>query len=255
MENGRKGIMTNVKHKESDEAKHFAEVLEKTGHTWWGNKTKVGQYRQDYRAELSINYFSPSTEDTILDLGCGIGIFSYRLANANCKIVGIDITKESIDYANEHLKKDNITYIVGSAYSLPFKNDSIDYVTGNAVLHHFDLSQALPEIMRVLKPGGKLAFFEPNMLNPQIYLEKNVRFIGKALENSEDETAFFKNGIKKELLNYDFVSVEVIPIDFMHPIFPGILLSPLKIANFLLERTPCIKEIAGSLFVRGQKQH
>jgi len=245
--------MNNLKACETTEAEHFKNLLESTGGTWWGNKTVVGQYRQDLRARLAIDFFKPASEELILDLGCGVGIFTVRLAKANCKVLGIDITPASIEYAKKIYSADNISYEVGSAYELPLEDNSVNYVTGNAVLHHFDLEEALPEIFRVLTPGGKLIFFEPNMLNPQIFIEKNIKIVGKILQNTQDETAFYKNNIKNCLLENGFKQVIVQPFDFMHPIVPGIFLKPLKTINFILERVPLIREFAGSLIIKGLK--
>lgn len=239
---------------ETSEAQHFEQVLEQTGNTWWGNKTQVGQYRQEYRADILFKFFKANENKVILDLGCGIGEFSIKLASrCDSKVIGIDITEASINYASKHNQLENIEYITGSAYDIPLKAETVDLVAGNAVLHHFNLEKAMPEIKRVLKPGGLLIFFEPNMLNPQIYLEKNVRFIGKALQNSEDETAFYKKAIKTEIVSFGFSQVEVIPFDFMHPIVPGVFLGPLKMLNSVLEKTPFVKEISGSLIIKASK--
>lgn len=246
--------MNSFQENENNEARHFEKVLEETGNTWWGNKTKVGKYRQEYRADIVFQHFNPETSSIILDLGCGIGEFSIQLARRTTeKVIGVDITEASINCARQINHKSNIDYMVASAYELPFDNSSIDLVTGNAVLHHFHLEKAMPEIKRVLKPGGMLLFFEPNMLNPQIYAEKNIRFIGKPLQNSEDETAFFKRDIQAEVVSFGFSKVEVTPIDFMHPILPGVLLSPLKVLNSILEKTPIVKEFAGSLIIKARK--
>lgn len=245
--------MKNAQERDIKEAEHFKDILDSTGTTWWGNKTIVGQYRQDRRADLALTFFNPSKGDTILDLGCGVGIFTVKLAKTSATIIGIDITEASIQFAQKNNLKDNIEYITGSAYNLPFEDNSIDYITGNAVLHHFDLNKALPEMKRILKEGGKIIFFEPNMLNPQIFLEKKVRCIGKMLQNTEDETAFYKKEIQNILIKLGFVDVQVTPFDFMHPIIPGVFLQPLKLLNCVLEKTPIVREIGGSLIIKASK--
>ena len=55
-----------------------------------------------------------------------------------------------------------------------------------------EIEEALRDIYRVLKPGGTIYFTEPNMLNPQIAMQKNIPWIKRKLGDSPDETAFFR---------------------------------------------------------------
>lgn len=245
--------MIDLNNQEQQEAAHFKRLLEKSGNTCWSNFTKIGLYRQQLRANLAIDFFQPTSEETIVDVGCGVGYISCFLANSPAKVIGIDITPESIEKAKEIYPKENLEFLLGSIYKLPFEDSSIDFIAGNAVLHHIELSVAVPEILRILKPNGKFIFFEPNMLNPQVYVEKNVKIVGKWLQNTETETAFFKNQIKKDLTELGLKNVEVVPFDFVHPGFPGFCLEPLKMLTNVLEKTPLVKEIAGSLKISATK--
>ena len=83
--------------------------------------------------------------------------------------------------------------------ALPFRSGAFDAVVGNAVLHHLRLDRAVPELLRVVRPGGAICFAEPNMLNPQVFLERNVRWIGRLLDNSPGETAFVRWRLRREL--------------------------------------------------------
>ena len=91
------------------------------------------------------------------------------------------------------------------------------------------------------------------MLNPQIALEENIRFIGKVLQNSEDETAFFRWSLGRMLDATGFQDVSVKPFDFLHPIIPNVLTNVMDSMGRWLERIPIVKEISGSLMVRGSK--
>ena len=86
----------------------------------------------------------------------------------------------------------NVQYQIQNAYALSYSERVFDSVVGSSVLHHLEIKEALRDIYRVLKPGGTIYFTEPNMLNPQIAIQKNIPWIKRKLGDSPDETAFFR---------------------------------------------------------------
>ena len=96
----------------------------------------------------------------ILDMGCGSGRFTIALAQLGAKMVtGIDLGKTGIlvgRKVSEKLNLQNIKFLEGNVTSLPFENDSFDFVFSKGVLHHTgNLEKGLDEYYRVLKKGGK----------------------------------------------------------------------------------------------------
>jgi ubiquinone/menaquinone biosynthesis C-methylase UbiE len=186
----------------------------------------------------------------VLELGCGTGYFTKEIAKTGASVVAIDISPDMIRLALSYLNElENVECVIGNAYDLVFPDRSFDYVIGSSVLHHLDIAKALKEIHRVLKPDGKIRFTEPNMLNPQIALQKNIPYIKRKLGDSPDETAFFKCQIKRLLIRNDFHQIQITPFDFLHPAIPASMISFVKGVEHFLERTPLIKGISGSLFI------
>ncbi len=177
-----------------------------------------------------------------------------RLAKSRASVTGIEIAPKQVAIANQKLSHfPNVKIIEGDVTRLPFEDKSFDAVVGNAVLHHFELNSTLPELYRILKPGGHFFFTEPNMMNPQIAIEKNIKFIGKKLQNSPDETAFFRWRIARRLKGIGFQSVNVTPFDFLHPGVPDGWISAVDRLSHLLENIPIVKEIGGSLQIYGRR--
>ena len=124
---------------------------------------------------------------------------------------------------------------------------------GSSVLHHLNPKSALIEAYRVLSSGGEVAFTEPNMLNPQIALQKNIFLVKKMMGDSPDETAFTSWQVRRLLKEIGFVQVDVKPYDFLHPLVPKPLVSFVDKLGRFIEKIPIIREIAGSLFISGCK--
>src|SRR4029434_9789677 len=101
----------------------------------------------------------------------------------------IELSPRQVALAKSRLQRfPTLDVQAGDAGRLPYPDRSMDAVFGFSVLHHVDLEPTLAEMRRVLRPGGMIWFSEPNMLNPQVAVEKNVRVIGRWLQNSDDET-------------------------------------------------------------------
>ncbi len=188
----------------------------------------------------------------MLEPGAGNGEFSRRLTMTGARIVALELSPKQARLGHARLvDKNNLHFVVGDVGRLPCPDKTFHAVIGCSVLHHFPMPASLNEFVRVLRPGGCLLFSEPNMLNPQIALEKNIPFIGRRLDNSPDETAFFRWQISKMLEQHHFRNVHVMPFDFLHPITPNKCLGvAFRISKFL-DRIPIIREFAGSLLIYG----
>lgn len=91
------------------------------------------------------------------------------------------------------------------------------------------------------------------MLNPHVFVIKNVKFIKKYVGEVPHETAFTKWQLKKLFNNNGFRDVKVLPFDFLHPYLPGFIVRIAERFCILLEETFLIREISGSLIVNAKK--
>jgi SAM-dependent methyltransferase len=99
----------------------------------------------------------------VLDVGCGTGRLAAALAErALCRVWAVDPSPEMLEVARRHVPR-GVGLKLGSAESLPFRDNWFERVTMRLVLHLVDRGRALAEARRVLGPGGRLALatFDP----------------------------------------------------------------------------------------------
>jgi len=105
-------------------------------------------------------------EMKVLDVGCGVGGPSrFLAAQYGCHVTGIDITEEfcktARDLAERVRLRDHLTYRQADALDLPYKNEEFDAVwTQHVQMNIEDKPRFYAELFRVLKPGGKLGFYD-----------------------------------------------------------------------------------------------
>ncbi|MFZ0339444.1 MAG: methyltransferase domain-containing protein [Terracidiphilus sp.] len=100
----------------------------------------------------ALEWLAPQAGERILDLGCGDGQLTERIAATGAVVTGIDASPNMVAAARAR----GIDAKEGSAESLPFPDQSFDAVFSNAVLHWVRGQDAMmTEVRRVLRPGGR----------------------------------------------------------------------------------------------------
>ena len=101
----------------------------------------------------------PNRNDlTVLDLGSGTGFFTELLASRYQQVIGLDISKNMLQFAQEN-RNNAIHWLEADAYKIPLQDNSVDFIYSNLMIQWCEpLDTVLNEVMRVLKPGGLFAF-------------------------------------------------------------------------------------------------
>lgn len=235
-----------------NEIEHGKKLLAEGAEGVWNWDSPAGKRRADRRAQYFIDLAKVKPGGQVLEIGCGTGLFTRKFYSATkADITAIDISEELLTEARKLLPE--AAFKTDDAMKMSFQNDTFDVVFGSSVLHHLEFVSALNEIYRVLKPGGRMIFAEPNMINPQIFIQKNIPFIKKWLGDSPDETAIVRWTFSKLMMSKGFKQVKIFPYDFLHPIVPKPLISTVEVIGKLIEKVPLAREIAGSVIIFGEK--
>src|SRR5579875_1637430 len=104
----------------------------------------------------------PRPHERVLDVGAGSGLLALAVASGVSEVIAVDRSPAMCRHLAERaaaLALDNVTVVEADAACLPLPDDSIDLALSNYCLHHLDDAgkrQALRELARVLRPGGRV---------------------------------------------------------------------------------------------------
>jgi len=212
--------------------------------------------RLERRADYIISQFTSTQNIEVLEIGCGMGIMANMLAaKTTAKVLGVDLCEPFIEAARKEFNNPRLSFeIMDFNKAEDFINRKFDYIIGNGILHHlyYYLDSALVNIRKLLKPGGKMIFLEPNIYNPYVSLIfKNSYFRRKAaLEPTE--MAFSKRFIVEKLQTAGYKNIKVEYKDFLLPGIPKIFVKPSIVVGGIAEKMPLIKKISQSIFISAE---
>lgn len=128
----------------------------------WREST-LGQITDAVEQDLILELVGPPAGLRILDVGCGDGVLALELAGRGAQVTGVDASPRMIAIARKRARRDgrDVDFKIAKAEALPFASGTFDVVVAITVLCFIeDTAAALREMIRVLKPGGRLVIGE-----------------------------------------------------------------------------------------------
>lgn len=135
----------------------------------------------------------PVSDKDVLELGCGGGELTERLVELGARVTALDASSGQLAVAQRRVTAAhpgaNVQFVAAPAEATGLASDAFDVIVGKWILHHIDLERAVPEIARLLRPGGRGVFYENHDRNPILALSRRhlagrlgVRRFGTATE-------------------------------------------------------------------------
>jgi SAM-dependent methyltransferase len=149
----------------------YADTYQQAVNDAIGTSGETVEYFARLKADQVAKFFDRELPCRALDFGCGTGLSTRALATAlgpQASIIGVDPSAESVAVARR-LASEGVVHDILAASSIPLETDSVDVAVASCVFHHIDRSEHarwLSELVRVVRPGGRVFIFEHNPYNP-----------------------------------------------------------------------------------------
>src|SRR4030042_14172 len=128
-----------------------------------GEPSYIWRAGQERRLQMILSAAGSRLAGRMLENGCGVGMYMQHLAPHVGSIIGLDYELDRAYEAHTH----SPLLINAACEELPFITASFDVILSHEVLEHVsDDRIALEEMVRVLKPGGVIVLFVPNLGYP-----------------------------------------------------------------------------------------
>jgi dolichol-phosphate mannosyltransferase len=228
--------------------------MERAREAYWRAYPKTSPYKLRWRAMTVKHCFHVLPGETILEVGAGSGLWTEHLSAVlkNRNPIVAAIFNRDFEASENWKRLSNVEpRFIRDLETLP--PESFDYVVGTAILCHNRFPENLKAILRLLKPGGQILFFENNLLNPQVFLKNAFPAVGRAFGNAKCQVGMRKFQFLRNASHQGFVEIDVIPYDIIHPRLPKALISRVQSLAFVFEQAPLIRDLCGTLYLWASK--
>ncbi|WP_033398078.1 class I SAM-dependent methyltransferase [Desulfospira joergensenii] len=130
-------------------------------------ETPPGRLIKKYESELLLELLDPLPGETILDVGCGTGIFTRDVMARGPRVTGVDLSEPMLRMAVDRSMEKNFNGICADMCALPFEDKIFDKVLSmTAIEFVLDAKKAVDELNRVTRKGGCIVLTTLNSLSP-----------------------------------------------------------------------------------------
>ena len=230
-------------------------AMELTREAYWRRYPVTSPIKLHWRAATVRHCLHVLPGEGLLELGAGSGLWTKPLTEVlhgeNPITAAVFDPALAWQASARGLERTKIALINDLRTDL--EPESFDYVVGTAILCHDRYAENLREIHRLLKPGGRLLFFEANYWNPQVLVKSLVPAIGRRAGHASCQIGMRKYRLMQAASRQGFTDVEIVPYDIVHPRTPRRLVSALQETAFILEHVPGVREMCGTLYIWAKK--
>ena len=224
---------------------------ERASDRYWTRKDPIRNMRCWWRAATVRHLLHLLPGETILELGCGSGTLTRAIVGVSRR--ECPVTAATFDLDNDlawisDVQPSTVGVRLG-AFPGPLEGREFDYVIASNLLDQAVAAPLLTEALKLLKPGGRLLFFETNPWNPVFQLRRQLSRVFPFLRRGDERALPDRVQIYELLSELGFIAIGTICYDFLYPPIPRWSLAALRPLSLVMENTPVVKLLAGTILV------
>ncbi|MGE3820415.1 MAG: glycosyltransferase [Isosphaeraceae bacterium] len=230
---------------------------ERVSDRYWSRNDPLNAQRMLWRSQTVRQMFHVLPGETILELGCGSGHLTRALlatTRGECPVTAASFlpdVEQSPPGPRAAGAQAELVRLEGFPGALSGRR--FDYVVATNLLDLNSAPAVLREVMALLKPGGRLLFFETNPWNPMFGLRRRVSRWLPFLRRGDERALLNQTQLYELLSELGFISIGATCYDFLYPPIPSFLLRPARNLSLILENTPGVRRFAGSILLHAQR--
>ena len=169
-----------------------------------------------------------------LEIGCGAGRVTVKLATYFDRVHAVDISQKMIEFASQYIASKNVTFHLSDGIEIPLESDAVDAVFSTFVFQHLDSleigARYFKEIARVMRPGGSLMIHMPVYQWPAMPKYFDLIYRGRRLAGGA--RALIKRRMIDSGLNIKMMRGTIYPTEFFYEQLPKLGLTDIELSFF-----------------------
>jgi dolichol-phosphate mannosyltransferase len=225
-------------------------MRERVRDAYWRHRDPIVEDRMRWRAQSFRHIMHVLPHQTILELGCGDGIFTRRLVDTTrneCPITAVTFDLSARRPTN---LPDNVEFMVLSSVLDPLEGRKFDFVIAHDMLDKRSGAWLLNRIYDFLAPGGQALLYETNPWN---VILKMRRMVARLWGRDDPRLLLSRPDLYELLSEAGFIGIFAVFNDFVYAPLSRHLVWILRNLSIVLENMPGVRTLAGSILLYAQK--
>jgi dolichol-phosphate mannosyltransferase len=222
---------------------------------YWSRRDPINELRIGWRAQTARHMFHILPGETILELGCGSGRLTralVRLTRGECPITAASFCFSPDDDALKSIHP-KVEVVALSDFPGELSGRTYDYVIATNLLDVSNTASLLRQVQQLLRPGGRLLFFETNPWNPVFQLRRAASQWLPFLRRGDERVLPNQIQLYELISELGFVRIAATCYDFLYPPIPRWLMRIARNLSLVLENTPGVRKLAGTILLHAQR--
>jgi SAM-dependent methyltransferase len=222
---------------------------------YWSRTDPINELRIWWRAQTVRHIFHFLPGETILELGCGSGRLTralLRVTRGECPITAATFCHRGNTAALASIGP-AVDAIELTGFPGELSGRTFDYVVASNLLDLQNTAWMLRHVHNLLRPGGRLLFFETNPWNPVFQVRRGIGRLVPSLRRGGDRSLPNQIQLYELISELGFVRIATTCYDFLYPPIPGWLMLVARNLSLVLENTPGVRNMAGSILLHAQR--